>query len=224
MSSLSKWFLAFGATSGLLAVNAGEAMAGLVLYNNFGPSNAFNTITFYSVQNNGPIASVGESFSFFTQAGQSASLDTIEIAASLLHGNGSLVGVIQADVGNMPGIVLDRFQFNVPSDTPTVVEANSTTHFILIPDTRYWLTFPVSAPDTDYGLYLNSTNARGTILQDTDGGIHRYEDQIIDAFRLNGVVVPEPNTLAMGVIGISGILGLRWLKSKLSNRIHMRHN
>ncbi len=193
---------------GLLAVAAGRARAD-VAFNDFGPGDSFNTNSGCTVSTNS-----SETHQQITSAMQftsaaSGSLTSIELAMSIISGANSFTVTLNTDSGGLPGAILESFTL---TDVPTLGTSfppevlTSVVQPTLTAGTNYWINISPSDLNSDtWGAWnFNSIGVTGLIAQN---GIS-FGVQTLSAFAVNVSAVPEPSSLALGLLGAAGALGL----------------
>jgi hypothetical protein len=127
-------------------------------------------------------------------------LSSITVPLSVAGGNPTTIFQVLTNVGGAPGVVLDSVTFTVPSDTPTLLTADSTTHPLLSAGTTYWLesAWTMQQRILWFGA---SPVVNGTVWSSTVGTVTGQE--ALAAFDLQADTrVPEPKTGALLTIGV----------------------
>jgi len=132
-------------------------------------------------------------------ASTSGVLSTITVPLSMWTPSSAVVFQLLADMGGMPGVVMDTFTFTVP-DSATLLTSNSTNHPLLTAGAAYWIESGWTMQQRVLWFGANPV-ASGTVWSST-GGLET--DQALAAFALQSAAqVPEPGE---GVLFAAGFL------------------
>lgn len=202
----------------LLGVGAAPGMAD-VIFNNFGPADAYITGAGRAVGAVGPTGDINEVATSFTVAGGGFTLDQLTVAVSLLSGQNQLdVSLAASDGAGLPGALLETFRFEnamgpLGSNNPPLV-ANSTQHPLLSEGAQYWVIASASGATTAVWNF-NSTGGEGLTASRTNGGPWSPDDAqpLQAALRVSGTrlagpepsPVAEPSALALFAAGALGL-------------------
>jgi hypothetical protein len=181
-----------------------------VLFNNFGPDNAYNRGTGWTLGLASPPYIQGEAFT----PGVSAPLTSIEAAINLVSGPNELTLKLMTDDAGKPGSVIEEWSLSGAmgafGDSFPTVTVTSVLNPLLSAGTQYWVIAFVSS-DTGAAWNWNSVGDIGPHALSFDGGVEWFVgDDVRGAFRVLGKEVPEvpePGTLALLVgAGVGGSL------------------
>ena len=198
----------------LVALICRTAFAGpVVLYNNFGPGDTYDVqpgITFgcgaFCWQN------PGLTLAFAFTPSSTAAFTELEMVAGFGMHPANILASIRSDSGGLPGAVLESFSTPL-TWPPTRLQFNSILQPTLAAGMQYWVVAAVPDPVNDMGSWsINSIGANGPQAGKIGDGPWTGSRTNIDAvFRVTGddSSVPEPSALALLVLGLAGILGLR---------------
>lgn len=202
----------------LLGVGAVRGMAD-VIFNNFGPGDAYITGAGRAVGAVGPTGDVSEVATAFTVAGGGFTLDQLTVGVSLFSGQNQLdVTLAASDGAGIPGTLLETFRFEnamgpLGSNNPPLI-ANSTVRPLLSEGAQYWVIASASGA-TGAVWNFNSTGGEGLTASRTNGGPWSLDDAqpLQAALRVSGMrlpgpepsPVPEPSALALLAAGALGL-------------------
>ena len=206
------------AAAALLAAAAAPASAD-VLFDNFGPGDAYLGDTGWTLMNGAVLQVHLEQAANFTVAGGDFHLDSIDLAVGHLFGPNYLEVRIHADDNGAPGAVLEEVVLNdavlpMPNDpninNPAVPAPFGGTT-LLEDGATYWVSLSSATFVADSWLAWNY-NVTGDVsmrADRTDGGPWVIYDNHFDprgTFRVNGTPVPEPASAAALLLGAAGLL------------------
>lgn len=121
------------------------ANASVVLYNTFGPGDAFDTTSGWTIGAGSSNQNAGFSQALKFTPLVSGTVVSVEIALFRLEGGTQVTGLIMTDAGGLPGSVIETFTFADIVGVPSIFLANSAANSLLNAGTPYW--FAVTAPD-----------------------------------------------------------------------------
>jgi hypothetical protein len=193
----------------LLLCCATYSYGGSVLFNNFGPSDAFGNTEWSVGAGNQEVAT-----RFVVPVGGPFMLSEIDLPARLQQpGTDLFTLAIANDVGGLPGTDLETFQFtNILTGNPSIVVATSATHPILASGTSYWITMIATDP-TEAAWIANNTGdfSDGTNSAWAFGGgwsLFPAAGIAIPTFRVTGsevTTVPEPGACQYAFISCAAL-------------------
>jgi PEP-CTERM motif len=197
---------------GFVAVAATPGKAAIVLFDNFGPGNSYQTNVGWT------ISSSGSSPGLFTQGegfipSATALLNSINVAAGLVTGPNDITFDLRANSGGVPGALIESFHAvnqmgSFGSNNPPLV-LTSTLHPLLTAGQTYWLIARATGVAEWSAWNLNSTGGIGPHATSTDGVTFSVGTNTQGAFRILGDPVPEPATMAVfGALAL-GAFGFR---------------
>lgn len=200
-----------------------------VIFNNFGKGDTYATNFSYGIGKSpwgGADIDQGDAFTF---TGSNITLDTISVAVSLFDisvGN-KFDLLLMNDINGHPGNVIEIFNFNNITTTPTIITGYSVLHPLLNANTQYWLIGDTPTADTTVGWYLSWDN--GLHAGREDMGKWIVSDGPQGAFRITGTpVVPTPiptmnewgMIIFMALAGVGSLYHLRRKKIKDKSIFH----
>jgi hypothetical protein len=184
---------------GLLTLCALSARADLVVFDSFGPDNAYNCCTG---------ATVGLGITEGDQFSPSATGELSKFDIALSEGSCCFTHIVDlslfADNGGSPGTLIESYTALVTTRFGTccsVLTINSSNHPLLIAGAEYWL---IASSANNLLMAWNSNSIGAMTLHydsSTPTGIYRGDT---DAFRVDEAV-PEP---ASGVLLMTVVLGI----------------
>jgi hypothetical protein len=195
--------------------------APIVVYDNFGPGQTYDTTGAYSVTGAAvPRLGQGEEALSFTPA-STVTLHSLLLPLTYLTGTNSLLVSLRADAGGQPApTALESFTF---TGLPTffnsaVVEADSTLDPLLQAGLTYWVTVFPGAADTGGGWLLNSTGAVGRSFSSDGSTWTSTPTNTSPALEVLGdpAAVPEPPTLALLLLLGVGVAATAWWQGRRS--------
>src|SRR5438067_11474309 len=135
----------------------------VVIYTDFGPGNSFNS----SGVAGAVTSTIGEAFEFTAAA--TGLVSSVDFAANVLSGTPSYTVSIAADAANHPGAIIDSMTATGLTTTPSVVNALSTLHPLLIQSTKYWI--EITAGDATLGnTFVNNQSVLGLHARSDNAG------------------------------------------------------
>ncbi|MGD0014742.1 MAG: choice-of-anchor R domain-containing protein [Bryobacteraceae bacterium] len=172
----------------------------VVLFNNFGPGDTFDTGTGWTLGGGGVSGNEGDTQGFVFTPGATAQLSMIELAVGRFSGANELTVWLMSDAAGQPGASLESFVFSgamTSFGSTTIISANSVSHPLLNAGTQYWL---IGAPPdliNDWDAWnMNSITALGPrAIRIGAGSWSATSDDTQGAFRITGetAAVPEPS-------------------------------
>lgn len=163
-----------------------------VLFNTFGPEDAYNTSTGLSIGGvPGIFPDIDSTCQFMIAMTTPYFLDKIELAVGLSLGTNELDVWLMSDEEGEPGAIIEEFNFNgemgpLGSDNPLLV-ANSEHHPVLYPGTPYWLVVSAPVAGTSAGWNLSEPPINGTVAQRENlDPWSIYLNEQLGAFRITG--------------------------------------
>jgi hypothetical protein len=210
--------IAMVAALGLLAV-AASARAD-VAFSDFGPGDTFNTTTGLSIFGSGAFSGalgMATNEAEFTSAA-SGSLTSVEVAVGYDGGPNSFTVTLYADNAGSPGTALESFSLtNAPAFGTSFTPETFTSVSLptLTAGTSYWLGVAASDPNssTDGAWNFNSMGALGTDVRPPNAPA---TSTTLPAFAVNVTAVPEPSSLALGLVGVAGAVGYGWRRRNVA--------
>jgi len=191
----------------LLALFSVSASADTI-YNNFGPSQTFQTNAGYNIENDLD-GFAGLAVPFTPQANYADSTFTLPMLT--LFSGDFTVGLF-SDASGLPGTALDTSSFASANNFTQGMFTGSMGP--LTSGTTYWL---LVLPDSD-GMLLswnfNSTGDNGAFAFTSNGTTWNSFSGIRPAFEVDGTPVPEPGTLVLLATGLLGVAA-RFRKKRL---------
>jgi hypothetical protein len=179
------------------------AAGATILFNNFGPGDAYNTVNGYTIGDDdyGQIHTQGEQF--IANGSGNFFLTKITIAFGYHLGTNAAMLSLYSDAGNRPGALLESWTFHdLPvfgaGEPPVDAFSNGT---LLTGGTAYWL-LASGANNESLAWNLNSIGEQGLHLG--DGFISPGVVQ--GAFRVEASPVPEP--AAYSLLSFAALFGL----------------
>lgn len=196
-------FLSMLGVAALLAASIIRPANALVLFDNFGPRNAYDNTIGWTLGYQAPPYIQGEGFT----PGVSATLNSIEVAINLVNGPNELTLKLMTDDSGKPGSVIEEWAVSgamgLFGDAFPTFTVTSALNPLLSAGTQYWVV-PFVSSDTHAAWNWNSIGDFGPHAFSSDGGatfnVGVYER---GAFRVlggaggGGPEVPEPGTLAL---------------------------
>jgi hypothetical protein len=170
----------------------------IVVYNNFGPGQTYNSTGAYSITGASiPRLGEGEEALAFTPA-TTVALVSVQLPLEYIQGTNSLIVSLRPDVGGQPGTTpIESFTFTGLSATSTVVEGDS----VLLPHLNvgvtYWIAVFPGGADTAGGWLLNSTGAVGRSFSANGSTWTNTPADTSPALEVLGNPVPEPGSAVL---------------------------
>ncbi|MGC8669497.1 MAG: choice-of-anchor R domain-containing protein [Chthonomonadales bacterium] len=202
------------------ALAAGPSRAQIVVFNNFGPGDAYNTGTGWTL-GTGSNYIVGEQFT----PSASGTLDKIELALGLMDGLNSAKVYLVADSSGQPGAtVLENWtttSMGVFGHNNPLLVFNSAAHPSLTSGTPYWIYVDATtnSPTTWAVWNWNSTGGTGPRASSTNGGVtwSVSPGDTQGAFRVTvqgpGGATPVPAAPVVSAIG-AGVYALCFFRKR----------
>lgn len=196
----------------IVALLGAFAVKGNILFSNYGSGTSGS----YAVYGSNIIGGVATASAF--TPGADATLDSFMVAADYFGGSSAFIMELASDSGGVPGSVLEQISFTLPSSNgvsnPTTVP--STLHTALSAGTQYWAVMIADPgnPDGKAEWFMNPANAGGGAQSIGGGGWSLGTAPLLE---VDGTV-PEPSTVALLGLGITGLTGLRRLRADRTGR------
>ncbi len=172
----------------------------IVLYDNFGPSQSYNTTNAYSVTGaDFPRLGLTEGAVAFTPA-SNVTFSSVQLPVANVEGTNSLMIGLYADAGGQPSATpLESFTFTGLTTYPAsgLIEGDSVLHPLLLAGATYWIAALPIASDTGDAWFLNSTGAVGRSYNNGAGWVATPTDTAPALEVLGAAPAPEPSTRAM---------------------------
>jgi MYXO-CTERM domain-containing protein len=188
----------------------GGAASAEVIYNNFGPSDAYDTTFGWTLSYGGPLG--GDAFEdavSFTITRRDSYFDSAEVAVNHFWGPDLVYFALHADDAGVPGAVLDTATASgvVPAGTvgPPMV-ANFGGDVILEVGRTYWLALRTEETDAHLSWAYNLIDDFGPRAWQLNNGPWNPTmgipgtDSERGVFRINGTPVPAPAALPLLVL------------------------
>lgn len=188
---------------------AASAGGPVVLYNNFGAGDSYNTGSGWTISQGNPVNQDWDQGFHFTVLGGDFLLTQLDFAMGFVTGTNSITMTLYDSVGGLPGAALESvvvggfggFGNNNPPAAAvfsgsTVLQDGEEYHFIASSANNAWLAWN-----------LNSTGATGRVYRLDLGPWTRDDSAAAAAARVWGEVVPAPGVLAL--LGLSGLVARR---------------
>ena len=195
----------------LVAMAAVPVHAG-VIFNTFGPGDAYQTGTGWTLGYPGTGFSQGDAFTPVS----TATLGSVELAVGLVSGPNDLLVWLMSDSSGQPGSVIESWSFSGAMGdfgyyNPPLV-GNSALHPLLSGGTQYWLIAGTPTDQTWAAWNFNSIGHTGPHASRTGSGSWGTDDDTTGAFRISSYesAIPEPGTWCLVLAGIA-LLGARRL-------------
>ncbi len=206
----AQWTLLALAVCCILSIPA----AADTVYNNFNTGDTYDCCSGWDASGpGGPDGQVTNAQEF--TAGASAVVNQIDLAVSLLQGDGSGTAALYTVGGNgVPGSLLGAWSFTTQQNfgqccAVQTIDINSGP--LLTQGTQYFMVLSASGENVDVW-NTNTTGAQGLVLVSRDNG-NTWSNgggSLLSAFRIEGTEVPEPGTLVMMGSGVlAAAAGLR---------------
>jgi hypothetical protein len=206
-------------TQALFILMAATHARASVVFSNLGPGDSLASpgigigfIPFTSTFNYAGIA--------FTPAGQSYTLDNLEVPLELVSGPNVADIFLTNNAGGLPGSILESFHLTakLTSGANSLVTIDSTNHPLLSAGSQYWIV-AAGGPSSFVTWAQNelqetgpnvSGPALGSLVRDSDANVR-------EALLVNGTAVPEPGSvfLATGLAVIVVLLVRRSTRTGL---------
>jgi hypothetical protein len=178
-----------------------------VIFSNLGPGDSLASpgigigfIPFTSTFNYAGIA--------FTPAGQSYTLDSLELPLELISGPNVADIFVTSNAGGLPGSLLESFHLTgaLTSGTNSLVTIDSTNHPLLSAGSQYWIV-AAGGPGSFVTWAQNELQEKGpNVSGPALGSLVRDSDlNVREALLVNGTAVPEPGSVFL-VTGLAVIL------------------
>jgi hypothetical protein len=206
-------FLAAGLALVLAVGWAGDAAADVIVFNNFGAGNSYNTNTGWTAGLNQSGGQPGfvPSMGFIVGGGLNVALSEIDFAAGLVTGANSIDLALRTDAAGVPGATLESFHFGslgpFGTNNPPLV-ATSVLHPLLMAGTQYWLTMSTPTTTTWAAWNLNSIGDTGPVYTLDNGSFFSAGTNTRGAFRVQGVAAAVPESSPLVLAGVAGTLVL----------------
>jgi hypothetical protein len=187
--------------AGIFAGMVPPVLAQETIYSTLGAGDAYDTNNFVQFTN-GFLSGRADRFTSLV----TAEVGDVSLALEAVSAGSTITLTIRSESANGPGGVIGTFNSTPISTDPGVVTFAATDAFQLDAGTEYWVTAIASNGQTDW--FLNDQGIENFGASHT--GISWTVDQVGStglAFEVDGV--PEPGTLALGVVGLAACCGRR---------------
>jgi len=188
----------------LLAENAG---AGTIIFNDFGPSNAYSSTTGWSFfQTSGPSGNATMA-NQFTPSG-TYQLSQIDLALLFVSGTNAATVTLNSNTSGSPGAVLATWNLSgLPANQTccTVQTLLPVSPLVLSSGTPYWIVVSEPFPNSIGYWAVNTTGVTGIAESNTGSGWFSCCSSL-GAFDVQGNAVPEPATVTTGGLALLFII------------------
>jgi len=187
----------------ILAMMAARSDASpVVVYNNFGAGESYNTTNAWTVEGTSTFFGQSELAESFTPT-STVTLDAVLLPLERISGTNSLIVSLRPDASGQPGTTsLESFTLTTLPTLPTssVFQLNSLANPVLDAGVTYWITLFPGAANTEVGWMFNSTGA-DHYSSSSNGGA-TWQANLFNpapAMEILGdpVPTPEPSTISM---------------------------
>jgi len=214
MRKLFTWFPLIGVLVGFASPTFSQG----TIYGTLGPGNAFDSNDF--IQVDGSLLSTNHGYAELFTSPITAYVGTVSLALEAVSSGATVTLSIQSDFGGLPNTSIVSFNSVTIPATPGIVTFTATENVSLDAGTHYWLVIraPVdSGSVADWFDNNQGINAQ-TALDEVGGSWTSLGTNPAPAFDIEAV--PEPNSFALGVVGVLVCLSHVWQHGRVARSPH----